>query len=314
MSKEPDGILWKIVQEGVSTEDVKDTLRAAEKNLPELSDYLKRDELRDVHYYESKEPIIEIVVQQFDNASITRNRYGALVLNAPNVFFGDVDLNFGYSSLDSLLSAHRILNPEPISPDKNEQPGDVVKGKVATLKARKLQWEGPERKEWAQEVLVRYKKEREEQQNKVFPVFAEFHQRYPELAFRVYETAAGYRMVVTNKTMDPRSEESGEWHKALKGDKLYARLCERQKCYRARLTPKPWRLLHFESPDLLPDGWQGEATDLVGWLENYEKKSKGVAVCRLLESYGDGSISEDVAKVLKIHDDFVLGEPADELA
>jgi len=191
---------------------------------------------------------------------------------------------------------------EPDSPEKKY------------LKKHLITYEGPERREWAQEVVEKYENKRVNQQNKILPVFSRFHERYPELAFRVYETAAGYRMMVTNKTMDPQSEESGEWHKALKGDKLYARLCERQKCYRARLTPKPWRLLGFASPDLLPEGWHGDPADLVDWLEHYEAKSQGVAVCRLVDTYGDGSINEDVAEVLKIHDEFVLGGPTDLLA
>jgi hypothetical protein len=39
-------------------------------------------------------PIREEVVSRFPHAVITRNRYGSLCLNTPNVLFADVDATF----------------------------------------------------------------------------------------------------------------------------------------------------------------------------------------------------------------------------
>ncbi len=57
-------------------------------------------------------PIREEIVAEFGDTVITRNSYGALCLNSPNVLFGDID--FAENSLDSstlLVIANLISIP-----------------------------------------------------------------------------------------------------------------------------------------------------------------------------------------------------------
>lgn len=61
------------------------------------------------------------------------------------------------------------------------------------------------------------------------------------LGFRFYRTSAGYRAICISHTFDPCSAESREILVGLKSDPLYIALCRSQECFRARLTPKPWR-------------------------------------------------------------------------
>ena len=65
--------------------------------------------------------------------------------------------------------------------------------------------------------------------------------RHPGMGLRLYRTANGYRCLVTHRTYDPASQECRELLEALGSDPLYIRLCRGQHCFRARLTPKPWR-------------------------------------------------------------------------
>lgn len=59
--------------------------------------------------------------------------------------------------------------------------------------------------------------------------------------YRIYETVGGLRLIRIDKELEPRSRESVSNHTHVKSDKRYQELCIYQNCYRARLTPKPWR-------------------------------------------------------------------------
>ncbi len=60
-------------------------------------------------------------------------------------------------------------------------------------------------------------------------------------AARLYGTYAGWRVIITAPTYPAGSGESWELMRTLGADPRYMKLCDEQKCYRARLTPKPWR-------------------------------------------------------------------------
>ena len=63
----------------------------------------------------------------------------------------------------------------------------------------------------------------------------------PELAFRVYGTPAGSRYFCTSHSFDPTAPETTALLEGLGSDPKYVLLCRIQRCFRARLTPKPWR-------------------------------------------------------------------------
>ena len=59
--------------------------------------------------------------------------------------------------------------------------------------------------------------------------------------YRLYETCGGLRIIRIDKPVEPRSRESVKNHISSYTDHRYQQLCLYQNCYRARLTPKPWR-------------------------------------------------------------------------
>ncbi|SMF46665.1 hypothetical protein SAMN02745866_02986 [Alteromonadaceae bacterium Bs31] len=73
--------------------------------------------------------------------------------------------------------------------------------------------------------------------------FEEFLSKNPEIGsdFRIYETANGIR-VIGKKYLDPTDRKYSRLMSKLNVDWLYLILSRKQQCYRARLTPKPYRL------------------------------------------------------------------------
>ena len=70
----------------------------------------------------------------------------------------------------------------------------------------------------------------------------EFARRHPDLGVRVYRTAAGLRVLVTGASAPPASDRARELLTELGSDPLYVELCSTHDSYRARLTPKPFRV------------------------------------------------------------------------
>jgi len=301
-ARTPDGSIWSLVKWGGSDVSVDDAKAEAEKNLSNLQDRVTRDDLRNVFYYVSAAPVLEPVIERFGDhnapyAAITRNRYGALVLNAANVFFADVDLDIGFTVPQE--TEYNSGHPEKA-------------GFFQRLFGGKHKSDDSDTDR--QNLLDQYEKKKAVEQKKALGVFAEFHAQFPSLSFRVYETAAGYRVMVTSQTVDVLSEDSEKYLSALASDKLYRQLCKQQQCYRARLSPKPWRLPGIISTVFYPDGQHELSSKLTGWLKQYDEASKAFSVCKLAESYGDGTIADEVANVLEIHDQYVLNASASRLA
>ena len=258
-STEPRGMLWWHVKSGSTNAQIRNAFADAKENLNNLEALVEADKLRDVFYYVGKAPVTEIVEESFGDpekpyASITRNRYGALVLNAPSVFFADIDITIKSSPPlcdDSIINskeyssanlvAFRQLKDEQKKWDFLEKLTGAERS-IATMMILDGIHGGGE------DVKTRYEKEVTEKHENAMNSFSEFHKNNPSLSFRVYKTAAGYRLIVTSQTMETSSEQSSAWLKALNSDKLYSRLCEQQECYLARLTPKPWRLPDFKRP------------------------------------------------------------------
>jgi hypothetical protein len=67
-------------------------------------------------------------------------------------------------------------------------------------------------------------------------------ERQPQLTFRTYRTRNGWRYLCTSRSFDPAADETRQLLEALGADPRYILLCRAQRCFRARLTPKPWRI------------------------------------------------------------------------
>ncbi|MEO1007731.1 MAG: hypothetical protein AAFX79_04145 [Planctomycetota bacterium] len=122
---------------------------------------------------------------------------------------------------------------------------------------------------------------------------------------RVYRTFAGLRYLLPAPALDPASSETGELMHRLGCDELYARLCRFQGSFRARLTPKPWRLDIASTPKLPYDKLVEQSEDTRAWLRSYEEASRGFAVCELIEEVGQTRPpNHDVARLIAMHDEW----------
>ena len=108
---------------------------------------------------------------------------------------------------------------------------------------------------------------------------------YRDLGVRIYATHAGVRLIVGGREFAPDSDTTRRLFRDFHADELYASLCARQQCFRARLTPKPSRMkcpgfkVRFPRTD-------EEDRALKAWLVDYEHKSGQFAVCSLLQVLG----------------------------
>jgi hypothetical protein len=202
-------------------------------------------------------PVREEILQTFADptddpssqvAVVTRNGYGALILNTARMLFLDIDLEFGL--------------------------GQTIRS-----------WFGqsaPEQTKLAQ-------------LQRLFA--AQSHS-----TFRIYRTAAGFRVIGLGREFDPAGREAEELMIATGTDQQFRRLCKVQKCFRARLTPKPWRCgvprpwIRFPYRD--PTAEQ----EMRDWIAKYERESARYATCQFLVEVGSTAAEGDQAVLLELHD------------
>lgn len=111
--------------------------------------------------------------------------------------------------------------------------------------------------------------------------FVEPHLRFSRQSYRVYQTHSGCRVICTSNPF-PQEQCGGLAHSLmlfLKADRKYMELCDQQRCYRARLTPKPWRV---------SDGSEH--------------------VCNLIHATDHEFVHPALAEQLALHDDMTLDD------
>jgi hypothetical protein len=223
---------------------------AAEQALRELSSRLASFDVNEKKYYAYSQRGLpeELIGEPGASSGVTRNRYGALVLNAADAVFIDVDLRMGNGLLARLFG-------------KTEE---KYLGKLeAWLAARAATG---------------------------------------NLAgARVYRTARGLRYLLTHGR-EAVNEGTMRWLEELGSDKLYMTLCRAQGCYRARLSPKPWRVKAELPPNQYPRETPADQAKFRDWLGDYERKSRDYAVCRFVRTLGTAPVHGDLAKLVRDHD------------
>lgn len=163
---------------------------------------------------------------------ITRNHYGALVVNSTDTCFADVD-----------------TAPESL--------WEFVKGLFGAGTP-------PERR--------------------LLDVMRQIHAEHPKLSMRLYRTAKGWRVLLAGEGIELDSPLVDTLFHRLHVDPLYRDLCRKQACWRARLTPKPFRLQLPPCPQA--ECSEDAASVQAEWVQEYERACEGRAVCRLVESFG----------------------------
>lgn len=178
--------------------------------------------------------IVEEIIHTIDHQNIiTRNRYGALVLNSENLLFIDIDqLRFSFYDL-------------------------FFRGKLTKK----------------QKLLLNIEKTIKKK-------------KYARFGFRLYETANGFRLLVSNQDFKAQSLETKRIMEDFGVDRMYMWLCIKQNCFRARLTPKPFRIKQKAIKVKYPERTTQEAIQLSNWLAAYDHKSQRYSTCKLVKTYG----------------------------
>jgi hypothetical protein len=135
-----------------------------------------------------------------------------------------------------------------------------------------------------------------------------------EWGWRIYRTRAGLRLMATQTLVEPDSETAERVFEALGADRLYRQLCKTQKCYRARLTPKPWRCGIHRKPERWPWEDAGHEKRFQKWEAQYQSFAAGWATCNFIRHIGNPAIHEEVQSLLKAHDGPTRAESKMQLA
>ncbi len=126
---------------------------------------------------------------------------------------------------------------------------------------------------------------------------------HPEWAVRVYRTSAGLRYLVTHTVFAPGDAESEAAMRAMGADPDYVKLCRVRKSFRARLTPKPWRIGLPKPPHRFPFESAAEEREMADWVRRYDAASQGRATCHFVEALGSGTVHPEVEPLLRLHDE-----------
>lgn len=254
-------------------------------------------------------PIREQVVERDGDIVITRNSYGARCLNSPNVLFADVDFDEPVSTwnkyyLISSLALALIAGVVSQHLGVFVLSGVFAVGIAGALarargRARHRANGGPEGRA-----------------RKRIDAFVTAH---PHWHLRLYRTPNGFRLLAMHQVFDPNDPQVIGFFEAIGADAYYALLCRRQHCFRARVSPKPWRIgEHSRSQTRagVASGGAGSmpkagvwpiAVDRMHererWVEDYERKSTGYASCRFVEALGSRDYVMAAQSVQRLHDD-----------
>jgi len=224
------------------------------------------EQQRDYDYQDipPREPVLEeITCDDAVVGLITRNRYGALVLNSAQVLFADID--FPPPPTVGLVESLRRLFGRSSQPDYRTQALDAAR---ATIE----QW----------------------------------HAGNKQAGYRLYETHSGVRMLMTHACFDPLGAETFALFDALGCDALYQRLTRTQACFRARLTPKPWRCGLKRPVVGYPFVNETCEKSFLAWENKYNQATATRATCRLLQEAGPGPANAAIARIVEVHDLWTL--------
>ena len=120
--------------------------------------------------------------------------------------------------------------------------------------------------------------------------------------FRIYRTAAGFRLLATTHEFEPGSPPSNRLMQAVGADAAFVKLCRIQKNFRARLTPKPWRCGTRLPPNSYPRESAEQQRRFTQWRSQYEHACRPRATCQYLGHVGPSDIHRRIAPIIELHD------------
>ncbi len=242
-------------------------------------------------------PIREEVIARHDDVVITRNSYGARCLNVPDVAFVDIDddvspsraMRFGSLAVLMLfvvILAITVLTPlQAIGVALIAWLLSYVLAEIA-LKINIAVRGG----KWA---MIRQR-------------VAAFSTAHPHWHLRLYKTYAGARVLIMHQTFDPRSADMQACFAALASDPMYQLMCQKQHCFRARISAKPWRIGVTSHLRPRPGVWpiaEQHREARTHWINTYETQARQYKVCEFVEQLGSQNITSKTRNVQQLHDE-----------
>ena len=290
---------------GWSDESEADATRMAEARTAEALEQilsgakLPRRELKVPYHGADGLPIREEIVARHGDCVITRNSYGARCLNTPDALFADIDFevrsNGGmkfkvFLALALVMAAIGwLLNSGWLAVALVVVAGFVAGRIVDVIEHARFLRTGGEMGRLCRLV------ERVE-------VFAVGN---PAWNIRVYKTPGGLRTLATHKPFEPSDSAVAEFFQAIGADPVYVLMCANQKCFRARLTAKPWRIGIAKHMMPRPGFWPvvpERLAERAGWIAIYEEKAKDFAACTFIKEIGSGIVDQKMRDIADFHD------------
>lgn len=262
-------------------------------------------------------PIREEIVHEYPalDVVVTRNGYGALCLNTTQAMFVDVDRAEPAAGLPGCLGAlvGALVGgvAAAVLGEMFALPGGVVTGVFALAilgyYAGKLVGRVASARGGPGSAPLSWTKSRVEA----------WCASRPEWRVAVYETPAGVRLLPLHACFDAAEESPFEFMAFVRADPLYVRMCRLQRCFRARVSPKPWRAGiedHFKTGGTWPVRDSRKLAVRAEWVRRYEQKASRFASCRLVEVVGDGATDPRVDAIRRRHDELCRVGSGRELA
>jgi hypothetical protein len=128
-------------------------------------------------------------------------------------------------------------------------------------------------------------------------------QQHEGHSFRIYRTRSGLRLLATHDLYDPNTPAVNELFDWVGADPMYRKLCEVQKCFRARLTPKPWRC-GVRTPSVRwPFADARAEARFRDWERRYQAKTANFRTCELLAAVGNTRPHPELEPIIRLHDE-----------
>jgi hypothetical protein len=241
-------------------------------------------------------PIREEVLARHGDSVITRNSYGASCLNTPNALFADIDLEETPGpGLVLPLTGLMVLGGAWI--------GHWLQGwGLAVLFGFMALAAGVSAARW---LLAMRRQAGGGAEQLALTRLRSFVQAHPDWRLRVYRTPAGFRTLAMHRPFAPDEPEVGEFFRRVHADGVYVRMCQRQRCFRARVSPKPWRMGMDQHIRPRPGTWPVDPErwpERLLWVVDYEQRAESFASCRYLETLGEGATAPEIEAVRELHD------------
>lgn len=264
-----DGKPWRLVCWGWSETDETEAAKRATEKVDRLTSSWNAIASRqprgwyDGNLYLADPPREEILDEISDAGgqvigTITRNAYGAIILNTDRMLLIDVDDKVRSSFQGCLRSLVSWFLPSTL------------------LTPRKPEFTTEER---------------------INATIASDPQR----GYRVYRTAAGWRVIMVSDTVDGVDATTLEVLKRFESDPFYVALCKKQQTFRARLTAKPWRCGVQRAPNRFPRTTTNDVNAFEQWETEYTHRAASHKTCELQRGQ-DTRVAPELQALIDIHD------------